>query len=285
MIGVSSYSFGDYFEKLGAKGIMEKAKEIGFNAIEFAELGVKGDKNFLIDTAKKYKEYAEEAGIEIINFATAGDMSEFVLGGNCIEDEINRLQGMVDVAEALGVDKMRHDIAWGVKNCFDLKVFYAELPKYVMACREITKYAEQKGIKTMFENHGHFVQQTERVQCILEEVNHPNFGLLLDMGNFICADQNHFNSVKTLAKYAFHVHAKDFYIKPYNCPDEEGFVRTLGGNLRQGCALGEGQINPAKCIEIIKDMGYKGNIALEYEGRGDKIEGIRKGFTVLKENW
>ena len=264
---------------------MQKAKEIGFDAIEFSGLGVKGDLDLQINTAKQYREFSEEVNIPIINFATPGDMSEFVLGGNCIEDEIKRLQGMVDVAEALGVDRMRHDIAWGVKNRFDLKTFWEEFPKYVYACREITKYAEQEGIKTMFENHGHFVQQMDRVQALLEEVDHPNFGLLLDMGNFICADQNHFVAVKTLAKYAFHVHAKDFRLRAYDNPDEEGWTRTLGGNQRWSCALGEGDIDPVKCMGIIKEMGYSGNVSLEYEGREDKIEGIKKGYKVLKENW
>lgn len=284
MIGVSSYSFGELLQELGAKGIMEEAKKIGFEAIEFSELGVEGDQKADLELAKKYKDYAGEVGLVINNFATGADMTHYCKGAKSLPEEIERLKRRVDVAEALGVNKMRHDIAWEYNGNRTLKSFFEALPIYAEACREITKYAEQKGIKTMFENHGFFVQNADRVMTLLEEVNHPNFGLLLDMGNFVCADDNNLNSCKILAKYAFHCHAKDFYSKPYTCPDEDGWFRTSGGTLLQGCALGEGFINPARCIEILKDMGYKGDFSLEYEGCGDRIENITKGYKLLKAN-
>ena len=128
----------------------------------------------------------------------------------CIEDEIERIKRKIDVAKVLGLDKMRHDIAWDYKGGTSLKLFFEVLPVCANAAREITKYAEQQGIKTMFENHGFFVQKADRVEALLETVNHPNFGLLLDMGNFVCADDNNLNSVKKLAKYAFTATQKIF---------------------------------------------------------------------------
>lgn len=284
MIGVSSYSFGELFQELGVKGMMEKAKEIGFEAIEFSGLGVESDLKSNIELAKEYKDCSEEVGIVINNFATGADMTHYCDGAKTLAEEVERLKGRVDIAEALGVKKMRHDIAWEYNGNRSLKSFFEALPIYAEACREITKYAEQKGIKTMFENHGFFVQNADRVLTLLEEVNHPNFGLLLDMGNFICAEDNNLNSCKMLAKYAFHCHAKDFFDKCYKCPDEEHWFRTSGGRLLQGCALGEGIVNPAKCIEILKDNGYNGDFSLEYEGIGDRIENIKKGYKLLKAN-
>lgn len=286
MIGVSSYSFGSYFEKLGAKGIMAKAKEIGFEAFEFAEFG-NDDKAVLMEKAKEYKDAAQEVGITVNMVAAGADMTNYCGGAKTLEEEIERIKGRVDFAEALGVTKMRHDIGWNYNGGSSLKNFFEGLPVFAKACLEITKYAEQKGIKTMFENHGFFVQGADRVMTLLEEVNHPNFGLLLDMGNFLCADDNHFNSVKVLAKYAFHCHAKDFFAKPYNSTDvnEEEYFRTTGGTFLAGSGLGEGIVNPKRCMEILKDMGYNGDISLEYEGSEDNLSGIAKGFKVLKENW
>ncbi|MBQ0106272.1 MAG: sugar phosphate isomerase/epimerase [Armatimonadetes bacterium] len=285
MIGVSSYSFGHYLSDLGVKETIRRAKEMGFDAIEFAELAIQGTKEELIEEAKKYRDWAEEIGIIINNYATVGDMTHYFGGATTIEEEIKRLQDRVDVAEALGCDKMRHDIAWEYNGGRSLINFFEALPIYANAAREITKYAQQKGIKTMFENHGFFVQKADRVEALLETVNHPNFGLLLDMGNFVCADDNNLNSVKKLAKYAFHCHAKDFYMKDYTEPDEEGWFRSDGGTLLQGCALEEGKIRPVKCMEILKDCGYKGDLSLEYEGDGDNLEGIAKGYKILRENW
>ncbi|MBQ7257160.1 MAG: sugar phosphate isomerase/epimerase [Abditibacteriota bacterium] len=282
MIGVSSYSFGHYFKDLGVKGIMEKAKEIGYEAFEFAELGVESDQKDQVELAKKYRDYAGEAGLVINNLATGADLVNYRGSATTLEEEIERIKGRVDVAEALGSKKMRHDIAWAYKDSRSLKAFFEILPSLAYACREVTKYAEQKGIKTMFENHGFFVQNADRVITLLEEVNYPNFGLLLDMGNFICADDNNLNSVKICAKYAFHVHAKDFIVANYENPDREGWFRSSGGTLLQGCALGEGVINPQRCIEILKHEGYNGDFSLEYEGPGDNIEGIKKGYALMK---
>ena len=285
MIGCSSYSFGHYFDDNGGEWCIKKAKELGFEGIEFSGLGVaEDDYEGQVATAKKFKAYADEIDFTITHYSTGADMTNYRCGGKCIEDEIERLKKQVDIAEILGVKTMRHDIAWDYNGGRGLKNFMEALPIYANACREITKYAEQKGIATMFENHGFFVQAADRVITLIEEVNHPNFGLLLDMGNFICADDNNLNSCKICAKYAKHVHAKDFFSKPYWEADAEGYFRTNGGLQIQGCALGEGIVNPVACIEILKREGYKGNYSLEYEGNGDNIEGIIKGLEVMKAN-
>lgn len=54
----------------------------------------------------------------------------------------------------------------------------------------MTEYAEQKGVKTCIENHGFFAQDAERVEKLINAVGHPNFGALVDIGNFACADED-----------------------------------------------------------------------------------------------
>lgn len=286
MIGVSSYSFGELLKEWGLRKTMEFVKDTGFDCMEFSGFPLDGEKEELIEKAKEIRDLAEEVGIKLNNYANSADLVGYLKGATSLEEEIQRIKDRVDVAVVLGVDKIRHDVAWqwtnGGRSLID---FWEGLPLFAKACREITEYAQQKGIKTMFENHGFFVQKADRCEALLETVNHPNFGLLLDMGNFICADDNHFNSVRKLAKYAFHCHAKDFYTQDYTCPDQDGWFRSDGGTLLQGCALGEGVINPVKCIAILKDSGYKGDLSLEYEGKGDRAEGIRKGYKVLRENY
>ena len=41
----------------------------------------------------------------------------------------------------------------------------------------------------------------------------PNYGWLVDMGNFLCADDLPVHAVPIAAPYAFHVHVKDFLYK------------------------------------------------------------------------
>ncbi len=54
--------------------------------------------------------------------------------------------------------------------------------------REISDYAASKGIRTCSENHSFVGQDNDRLEALLNAVDHENYGLLVDMGNFVCAD-------------------------------------------------------------------------------------------------
>ena len=70
----------------------------------------------------------------------------------------------------------------------------------------------------MVENHGFFAQDSDRVEKLVTGVANPNFGLLVDMGNFACADDPSDKAVGRVAKYAKHVHAKDFTSRAAQSP-------------------------------------------------------------------
>ena len=66
---VTSYSFGEYInpDRLGYLGIIDKAKELGFDGIEYTENYWMDDP----DAPQKIKEHCEEVGIEPALFAVA----------------------------------------------------------------------------------------------------------------------------------------------------------------------------------------------------------------------
>ena len=99
----------------------------------------------------------------------------------------------------------------------------------------MTEFAAGLGVKTMIENHGYFMQDSDRVKKLIEAVNHKNFGWLTDMGNFLCADEDPVHAMQTGAKMAVHAHAKDFhYKKPGEFLPKQGWVGTRGGNHLRG---------------------------------------------------
>ncbi len=282
-IGVSSYSFSRLVRtgKMEQIAIIEKTKEIGFDVIEFSTIAVPEGKT-LAGFAAELRTEADRVGLEIANYTIGAD---FLRGSNGdLEAEIERVKREVDIAEILGVPSMRHDASAGwPDDHVGPKSFDAALPRLAEGCREVTRYAAEKGIRTMVENHGFFCQDSVRMEKLVTAVDHPNFGLLIDMGNFLCADDEPTTAVGRLMPYAFHCHTKDFHVKPGSDPyPGEGWLISRGGNYLRGAIVGHGNVPVLHCIKIIKRAGYDGVLSLEFEGIEDVLMGIQAGHDNLR---
>lgn len=281
-IGVSIYSFHNYAnpDKLGVKGCIDKAKEIGCEGIDLIEVpGFEMHEQYLA-YAKDIGDYCKKVGVEAVCFCTGSDF----LNNKPLEKEIEKVKRNVDIAAAYGCKMMRHDATSGYPS--DVKFgrsFDDVLPILAKAYREVTEYAEKKGIKTCIENHGFFAQDPERVEKLVNAVAHPNFGALVDIGNFSCADVDNGYAVGITAPYAFHAHAKDFHKKDGNGLNPgEGFFQTRAGNYLRGAIIGHGDVPVPKCIAALKRAGYDDYMMIEFEGMEDPIRGITVGFNNLK---
>lgn len=283
-IGVSSYSFSRLVHSGQMKQIdvIAKAKEMGFDAIEFSTIDVPEGKT-LVDFAKELRDEAERVDIPIVNYTIGADMLN---GSNGDQDaEIARVCREVDIAEILGAPGMRHDCSSGnfPADWKGAKSFEAALPRMARGCREITKYAQEKGIKTMVENHGYFCQESMRVEKLITTVDHPNFGLLMDMGNFICADDDPEVAVGRLLPLAFHCHAKDFHRKPGTMVwPGRGWNQSRGGNWWRGAIIGHGNVPVVQCVRTMVNKGFQGVMSIEFEGMEDVITGISIGLENLR---
>lgn len=281
-IGVSSYSFQQLISagKETQLSIMQIAKDMGFDGIEFIDLdppeGVSEE-----EYAKQLKEESERLSLPIIAYTVSANL----LRETGLEAEVERIRRKVDIAEILGAKCLRHDAAWNVPD--DMKSFAGfeqVLPVLIEGCKAVTEYAAEKGITTMIENHGFFCQDSSKVEKIINGVANPNFGVLLDIGNFCCADENSAIAAGNLARYIKHVHAKDFHIKSGNGLNPgKGFFKSRGGNYLRGSIIGHGDIPVYQCLSIIKSSGYDGYVSVEFEGLESCLDGIEIGFANLKK--
>lgn len=283
-IGVSSYSFSRLVKSGQMKQIdvIAKAKEMGCECIEFAGFEVPEGKT-AIEFAKELRAEADRLEMPITNYTIGADV---LAGSNGnLEAEIERVKKEVDIAEILGCPGMRHDCTYGrfPADWQGAKTFAAALPRLAAGCRAITEYAASKGIRTMIENHGQFCQESLRVEQLITAVNHENFGLLLDMGNFTCADDDPVTAVGRLQPYVFHVHAKDFHMKPGSepCPGK-GWFASRSCNWLRGAIIGHGNVKIAQCVRILLSKGYDGVLSIEFEGMEDPLMGIPLGLENLK---
>ncbi|SMF32083.1 sugar phosphate isomerase/epimerase family protein [Paenibacillus barengoltzii] len=280
-LGVSSYSLYQAMQagSMSLLEVIDWVAEIGGEHIEIVPLGF----NFNDDPGliEQIRERAAKAGIVVSNYA---------IGANFIVDseeayraEIARVKREVDYAHALGVKLMRHDVA--SRQDTSIVRFQEDLPRIADACREIADYAAQYGITTSLENHGYYVQDSDRVQAVIHAVDRPNYKTTLDVGNFVCVDENPVVAVKKNISYASMVHVKDFYIRPENRNPGAGWFRSAGGQYLRGAIAGQGDLNLWEILRIVKSSGYDGYLSIEYEGMEDCRQGTRIAFDNVRRIW
>ncbi len=227
---------------------------------------------------------AEEASIEISNYAIGADF----LKGNkeVVEQEIVRVKKEVDIANQLGVKLMRHDVAFKPAQEATIKQFELDLPRLTEACQRIADYAAQYGIVTSVENHGFYVQASDRIQRLIENVDRLNFKTTLDTGNFLCVDEDPVAAVKKNIAYASMVHTKDFYYRPASSYHPgEGWFQTASGNYLRGAITGHGDIHLYDVLNVIKQSGYDGYISIEFEGIEECKRASKIGLDNVKRIW
>lgn len=280
-IGVSSYSYSQCLKAgtLDIYSFIDKAKEMGFDGVSFLASHIVADtQEERKNIAKTLGEKAAALGLDVSSYLTGGNLFKI---GEELEAEIARIKGEIDIANILGTKFFRYDVIYGMAPMG--KSFDMLLNQIVDIMREFADYAAQYGIMTMIENHGYIFQDAYRVEKAVNEVNRDNFRLLVDIGNFTCADEIPTVSVSRVATLAAHVHLKDFYILPYSTPNKTGTFTTRGMNYLRGAAVGEGDVGAAQCIAILKRAGYDGYLDIEFEGQEDCIAALTRGLAYSRE--
>lgn len=293
-LGLSTYSLMNAI-RAGEMTVLDVIQWIADNGGEHVEIVPFGyqlvGNESLIDAIR---EKAADVGIEISNYAILADVLKE--DEEEYEAEIQRLKNEVDIAHRLGVKLMRHDVS-SFRRPMDQNTilhFQRDLPRMVEACRRIADYAAQYGITTTVENHGFYVNGSDRVEWLIRAVDRPNYRQTLDVGNFWCMDEDPVVGVKKNVTYAAMVHLKDFYYRKASRFTREGedfrcdsgtWFKTYTGNLLRGAILGEGDIDLWEVLRVIKHSGYDGYLSIEFEGMEDCRVASRISLENARRIW
>lgn len=297
-IGLTSYSMNNYIcgGVMSVTEVMRFAKEKGAEHIELVPFGftLHDDKTgeFNEELIAEIKKTSAELDLPLSNYAVLGDLLKFDLDAR--KAEVERLKRHIDVAAKLGLKYMRHDIS-SFRRPLESNTpvaFEREFPIAVETCRELADYAAQYGITTLVENHGFFVNGSDRIIRLIEAVDRENFGMLLDTGNFICVDEDCTVAVKKCAPYAKMVHLKDFYIRRadrltgngglFRCDSGCWFSSNSGEYMLRGSILAQGDLDVWTTLSHIKNAGYNGYVSVEFEGMEDGKIGSETGMNAAR---
>ncbi|GAA4450511.1 sugar phosphate isomerase/epimerase [Nibrella saemangeumensis] len=188
-------------------------------------------------------------------------------GGLADTDEKKRMQAVenhykwVEAAKTLGCKTIRVN-AYGQGTAEDVA------KAAIDGLGRLSEFAQPYGINVIVENHGGYSSNGQWLANVMKQVNKKNCGTLPDLGNFCiqrskdgCAEEyDRYKGVQEMLPYAKGISAKthDF---------------DAAGN--------EVQIDYNRMLKMIKDFGFKGIVGIEYEGKMDEYEGIRKTKALL----
>ncbi len=281
-LGISNYSFAKHMRATGCtmEEVCDLTKKIGFDYIDFTQDSVKGYDD-PVARARELRAYCDKIGLTIGAYTVGANLTGGEWTAAAQNEWIKTLKGHVDVAEAYGVTLMRHDVGFSLPEG---KTWEDSIAHVAPIIREVTEYAKRKGVRTCSENHGMIFQEPERMEAVFAAVGDSNYGWLVDIGNFYCADVNPLEAIPRAIPHVMHVHVKDFL---YFKKDEkeilpEGLFKNRFGNGLRGTILGHGVVPVIECIRMLHKAGYDGGLTLEFEGAEDCLTAIEASFGYMK---
>lgn len=188
----------------------------------------------------KLKRKCHQIGLEL---SGTGCRNDFVFADKSARDrEIQLVKNWVDATAKLGAPVLR---VFAGKS---------ELPGYswqqisnwvVDSLKECTEYASKKGVIIGIQNHHDFIKTADQVIEIIQRVNSPWCGLILDVGSF--RDKEVYEEIKKAIPFAINWQLKE---------------TVFSGKT-------EMPIDLKKTFEIIKESNYRGYIPIETLRKGD----------------
>lgn len=148
-----------------------------------------------------------------------------------------------------GVDKGEDNQKEGVARC-------------AAAFKQMLPLAQDLGIRITIENHGGVSGSIEGILGVIQGSDPKWVGSLLDFGNPPVSHKPEL--FEKLVPHAYHTHAKLADFKEDGEATNSDYGKLLG---------------------ILKAAKYAGSVSVEWEGKGDAVEGIKKTRALVLKHW
>ncbi len=255
-VGCAAYSYRKYLKgddsSMTLEGFLETAAEIGCDGVELTSYYFPPDAG--VEYMNTLKRRAFLLGMDVAGTAVG---NHFTLPPGPQRDrQIALVRKWINHAAEMGAPCVR--------------IFAGQTPegrteeeaiRWVVECIEdCAELAAERGVMLALENHGGVTSTAEQVLRIMQEVKSEWVGLNLDTGNFRAADP--YSDIAKAAPHAVTTHLKTT-------------VRPSGGD-KEGADLG-------KIMGILKDVGYRGYLTLEYEAAEDPKTAVPRYISELRK--
>ena len=268
---IATYSYWHFREpKVTVQQVIDHASNLSVEGVDV--LHVQMD-NETPEYIRSLKTRAEDKNIELICLSIHQDFVD--PDKEKRSKNIDHTKKCIDIAHDLGISYIRLNSGrWNTIDSFDdlmaNKGIEPVLPGYteddgfkwcIDSINECLPHAGQAGIVLALENHWGLTRTPEGLLRIVNSIDSPWLGVLMDTGNFL---ENPYDKLEEIAPQTVFVQAKTYY--------GGGEWYTL-------------DLDYPRIAEILKKVNYKGYISLEFEGKEDATTGVPKSIDLLKSSF
>lgn len=268
-LAISSYSYW-HFEptKYPIQKVIENASALGVSGVDILHRQMESEE---FSYLRKLKRTAFVNGVDLIALSIHQDFVD--PDPEVRQRNINHTVKTIHLAYELGIPCIRLNSGrWGTVESFDELMErrgvepplegYTEDQAFGWVIDSIEKCldeAERSGVILALENHWGLTSSPEGLLRIANAFDSPWFGVLMDTGNFL---EEPYDKLRQIADRTVFVQAKTYF----------------GGGEWYSLDL-----DYRKIAEILRDVGYQGYVAIEFEGKENAETGVPKSVELLRD--
>lgn len=267
-VGISSYSYWHFRDpKVSIHQVIDRASDLGVEGVDILHRQMESEEDQYL---MSLKQHAFKHGIDLISLSIHQD---FVSPDpDDRQKAIDHTKHCIELAYKMGIPCIRLNSGrWNTIKSFDELMAnrgeeppiegYTEDDAFKWCIDSINmclEKAEQCGVLLALENHWGLTRSPEGLLRIVEGVDSPWLGLLMDTGNFL---EEPYEKLERLAPYANFIQAKTYY--------GEGEWYTL-------------DLDYVRIANILKKADYRGYVAIEFEGKAPAGVGVKKSVELMR---
>ena len=268
-LGISSYSYWHFRPpRTPIETVIEEASRLGVAGVGILHRQMESEKPGYL---QKLKRVAFVNGVDLICLSIHQD---FVDPDPAVRQKnIDHTKRCIELAHEMGIPSIRLNSGrWGTIRSFnDLMAARGEEPVLpghtekegfewcIDSIEKCLPLAEKRGVVLALENHWGLTRTPDGLLRILDAVDSPWLGALMDTGNFL---ETPYPKLEKIAPKTVFVQAKTYF--------GGGEWYTLDLDYR-------------RIARILKKVNYRGYVSLEFEGKEAAATGVEKSVALLRE--
>lgn len=268
-LGISTYSYWHFErEKFPIETVIDQAALLGAEGVDILHRQMESEDNAYLQTLKKH---AFINGVDLICLSIHQDFVD--PDPEVRERNIEHTKHCIELAYAMGIPCIRLNSGrWGTVRSFDrlmeLRGLEPPLEGHTLdeafdwcigSIGKCLPKAEECGVILALENHWGLTREPEGVLRIVNAVDSPWLRVMTDTGNFL---EDPYDKLAMMFEKTVFVQAKTYY--------GGGEWYTL-------------DLDYPRIARMLKEVGYKGYVSLEMEGKEDALTAVPKSIEMLRE--